>query len=289
MSSEVLSTGEGRYEAPRSRPRRDAGLGPRRGPVGRRRLGGRELSAAGDARHAIASVRSGRNATDTTGETASPATAGDRRADSDSLRPVGLHAAVRLGLDALRRRLLVRAAGGGGPAVRVRLLSVLRLDLGRRALGLGVRSVAVLRRVRAGALRLVRPRLVAVTLALALQAVPLPWRLCLPRFQAGPLPWRLCLPRVQARAVPEWIRHARGARRPRLRWSQRRGRSLWRGRSRRGWWSSAWWTSLTSTTIQTRRCSGRHAIRIRHPDAACLRVRRGGATTSAAAESPVAI
>ncbi len=136
---------------------------------------------------------------------------------------MGLHPAVRLGVDAVRRQVHLRAARRIWRTVRVRLLPDLRMDLGRCTLGVGLGSVAVLRGGRSMALRLVWARLVAVSLALAL-----PTR---------SISWRLRVPRVPARAVPDWGLRAQRPRRPRLRRS-----GWWRPRRRR--WRSA---SLTLT------------------------------------------
>ncbi len=96
-------------------------------------------------------------------------------------RTVGLHAAVWVDLAAVRRRIRVRPIRWVRRAARVRLLSVVRLGMGRNSLGVGPRSVAVLRGPRPRALRLVRPWLVEDAVVLALQAGTGARRCCVSR------------------------------------------------------------------------------------------------------------
>ena len=109
-------------------------------------------------------------------------------------------------LDAALGRLHVLPARRLRRALRVCLLSGVRLDVAGRAVGVGLRTVALLRRVRTGAVRLVRSRVLALPGKLALRAVPRrpPWgqacaRLCGPRRS-----WRR-----EASAVPRRCRISR--------------------------------------------------------------------------------
>ena len=90
-------------------------------------------------------------------------------------RGVGLHHAIRLGLDAVRPAVHARR-GGQRSGVRVRVLPELRLALGGRSLGLRGRSRAALR-ARAGAFRVVR--------AAVVQAAPAGASRC-PRWSRAP-------------------------------------------------------------------------------------------------------
>ena len=121
---------------------------------------------------------------------------------------VGVHATVRLDLDAVFGRLHVLPARRLRRALRVCLLSGVRLDVAGRAVGVGLRTVALLRRVRSGAVRVVQSRVLALPGTMALRAVPR-WPLW------GQACARLCGPRRSWRretsAVP---RRCRISRRP---------------------------------------------------------------------------
>src|SRR3569623_77494 len=136
-----VAGGRGRARARHQRPhgtRAAAGHAAQRGP------GGRSAAAAtatagpagpGPARPAAArpalSTGTGVSGGAAAGAPAG-ATDGPRAATAGVQRPVGLHRAVRLGVDALRQPVHLRGDGLRQRALRLRLLSDLRLDLAGR-------------------------------------------------------------------------------------------------------------------------------------------------------------
>jgi len=112
------------------------------------------------------------------------------------LRAMGLHRTVRLDLDAVRRRLHVRARGRKGRAVCVRLLSGRRLDVGGGPLDLGLGCVTALC-IGLLALPMVRARL----------GPRLAW------LQAWPVSARLRLPRLSTSVMRRWSTRPRAMRR----------------------------------------------------------------------------
>ena len=114
--------------------------------------GARAPAARTGARSGAAAAAGGEAALARAGRSAA---GGDRRR-AGAARPVGLHLAVRLDLDAVRRGVHLRATRLLRRAVHVRVLRGARVELARRAVDLGLGRVAMVRRRRAVRLCLVR-------------------------------------------------------------------------------------------------------------------------------------